>query len=143
MKKVLIILITVAFCSNAYTQALKILDLSVYPVSIVDTSGNIVDTSTISYNLDFKINSTALASSVRIMVGTNPDSGNVLDNTATFNLQGGVINILFNGVATPLVGYNATIKLNLNTTQDYDFNHITLYVTDTQGLESNRLYFAK
>jgi len=144
MKKYLIILICFAVSSGAFTQTLKIQNLSVYPAIEVDpVSGNPLDTTVIPYNLEFLINLPANANSVRLLFGTSKDSGNILDNTASVVQQGGQYAINYNGVITPINSPSAYIKVNLTRQQEASFEFITLYLIDQQGQETNRLYFVR
>lgn len=138
----LIVLLTST--AQGQSQTLKILDLSVYPAIEVDAvTGSPLDTSIVSYNLDFKVNDASSAATVRMLFGTAQNTGDILDNTATIVLQGGQYSVLYSGVNYPINGYSTSIKVNLTNTQDADYNYITLFLFDNLGQESNRLYFSK
>jgi hypothetical protein len=144
MTKYIIILILLVVSNSAFTQTLKIQNLSVYPAIEVDpTTGNPLDTTVIPYNLEFLINLPANANSVRLLFGTSKDSGNILDNTASIVQQGGQYAINYNGVITTINSPTAIIKANLTRQQEANFEFITLYLIDQQGQETNRLYFVR
>ena len=130
--------------SQVQSTTVKLLDLSVHPSAEVDSvTGLPLDTSIISYNLDFKVNAAADASQARILFGTTQNSGDILDFIATFTLVAGQYYLNYNGNSNIVTGYNARIKVGLTGTQEAAFNYITLYLLDNQGQETNRLYFVK
>ncbi len=146
MKTLLIIAFVSTFSSCCFSQnisaTVKILDLSVYPAIELDTvSGTPLDTGKISFNMDFKVNNVSDAASVRILVGTNQNSGNILNLTSNIVFQSGQYYINQNGAITPVNGYSANIRLNLTKQQEAAFNYIELFLVDNQGNETNRLYF--
>lgn len=147
--KNLILLVLVCFTSlfcTAQTQStsVKLLDLSVYPAMELDSiTGLPIDTSTISFNLDFKINDVSNANQARILFGTIQNSSNVLDITATFSQVAGQYYLNYNGNSNVVTGYNARVRAGLTGTQENTYHYITLYLLDNQGQETNRLYFVK
>ena len=146
MKTLLIIAFASIFSSYCFSQnvstIVKILDLSVYPAIELDTvSGTPLDTGKISFNMDFKVSNVSDAASVRILVGTNQNSGDILNQTSNIVFQSGQYYISQNGAITPVNGYSANIRLNLTKQQEAAFNYIELFIVDNQGNETNRLYF--
>jgi len=134
-------MVTVGITQNS---TVKILDLSVYPAIELDSiSGTPADTSTILFNLDFKINDVSNASSVRILVGTVQNSGDITDITSNIVYQGGQYYINHNGINIPLNGYSISLKLNLSKQQEAAYNNITLFVVDNSGSETNMLHFTR
>ncbi len=133
-------------CCMAQTPSstVKILDLSVYPAIELDTlTGTPLDTGKISFNMDFKVNNVSDAASVRILVGTNQNSGDILNQTSNIVFQSGQYYISQNGAITPVNGYSASMRLNLTKQQEAAFNYIELFLVDNQGNETNKLYFTR
>jgi len=145
MRKILIIpiLFLTMFGFATAQSGIQIMDLAVYPAIETDSTGIPLDTNTISYNLNFKINRADLAGTVHIQVGTTQDSGDILSNTASIEQQNGQYSISGNGSSTPINGYKASIKLDLTRQQEEASRYITLYVVDNQGQETGHLYFKK
>ncbi len=148
MKTLLIIAFVCTFSAYCFSQnvsaTVKILDLSVYPAIELDTlTGTPLDTSKISFNMDFKVNNVSDAASVRILVGTNQNSGDILNQTSNIVFQSGQYYINQNGAITPVNGYSASMRLNLTKQQEAAFNYIELFLVDNQGNETNKLYFTR
>ncbi len=136
----------ISMCCIAQMQSttVKLLDLSVYPSTQVDSiTGLPVDTTIVSFNLDFKINNVAEANQARLLIGTTKNSDDVINLTATFSQSAGQYFLNCNNTSNVVNGYNARIKASLTGTQESAFHYITLYLIDSQGKETNRLYFTK
>jgi len=81
---------TMFYFVHAQSTTVKLLDLSVYPAIELDTiSGIPLDTNTFSFNIDFKVNNVSNAASLRILVGTIQNSGDILNSTSGIIFQNG------------------------------------------------------
>jgi hypothetical protein len=146
MKTLLLFVLVSLFPMLCAAQAtsVKLLDLNVHPSTEIDSlTGLPVDTSIISFNLDFKVNNAANANQAKVLFGTTQNIGDVIDITATFSQVAGQYYLSYNGNSNVVTGYNARIKAGLTGTQEKTFHYITLYLLDNQGQETNRLYFIK
>jgi hypothetical protein len=95
------------------------------------------------YEVLFKISNIEDASEIFIKFGTTPDSGDILEIQAQIAIQDSIYIVQYDGDYEEVVGNNVKLYLHPTTQQQDDFQYITLYVEDNQGVNSNRLYFIK
>lgn len=127
------------FCSllNVKAQGLKIIDFSVIPEITLNsvTSSN----DSVTLKLSFKINNTSIAQTLHIDFGTTQFSSNILAVSGTFAGS----EIIIEGKSYNVTNYQARVSVNL-TTQQYDALHyISLYVSDNNGNNTDKLEFVK
>ena len=118
----------------------KIIDLSVSTLISTDTT---YQNDTTILKVIFKIKNKTLASKAHYLLGTAQDLGDVITAEGQFSTQGGITYITLNGSLKEVEGYNASAIFKLNNQQNMQFNYITVYVEDSTGQITDKLYFKK
>jgi len=129
--------------SSAQTNV-SIMDIVVTPVTEIDTvTGEPVEQDNTILKIMFKLNNVNEASMAKILFGTAQDSGDILTVQAGFIEDSGIYYLSNNGDQIPVNGYTAQAVVEISGQQEADYSYITLYVEDTNGQETDRLYFKK
>ena len=129
---------------NAQTTPVKIIDITVTPAIAIDSlTGNPLQTDSTDLIIQFKIKNVAQASKAYIYFGTAQDANDILSVQANFILESGKYYLHLNNVKTEVKGYAANMFIRLSEQQNDDYNYITLFVEDFNGLNSDKLYFEK
>lgn len=144
MKKTLlfvIVLLAISKITFSQATAVKIIDLAVNPGIRADTLNNPADTTDLI--ILFKIKNVNLASKAYYYFGTVQNIGDVLSVTGNIINQSGTYYLSVNGIQNEITGYSATAFLKLTDQQNSDFNYLTVFVEDNNGLLTDKLYFQK
>jgi len=143
MKKLLFLTFSM-FAPLFITAQVELMDLSIVPTIKLDTvTGNVIVTANAELSISFKINNENQASKVHILFGTNQNIGDILTVEADIIENSGVYYILLNGEQTPISNYSAKTAVTLTPQQLSSYNFITLYVEETSGSYTDKLYFVK
>ena len=146
MKKFLFLLVFIpAFAFMGKTQTnVKLMDIGITPVLNIDSlTGLPIDTTVVDINVSFKIKNIDQADKAYFLFGTVQDSSDVFSAQADIINSGGNYYLSYNGNQLAVNNYTAQSIIQLSAQQDADYNYITLYVKDTAGQESSRLYLEK
>jgi CHASE3 domain sensor protein len=144
MKKQLLILpilIGMTLFGFSQTSTTKIIDLTVNSTTYADTAGTIITNSGLDIN--FKVNDQSTANKVFILFGTQQNLGDVKTSEALFTQSGSDYFLTYNGNQYPITEGMANISIELSQTELDNFNYITVYIEDNQGIDTNKLYFNK
>ncbi len=134
-----IVLMVVATSLKSQTiSSIQIKDLMLLP----DITANAADTNTLHFKLYFKISSALTASKVHMLFGNTKDSNTISSNLANFTHQSGIDNVVYNNESNPVTRYTAYIPVGLAKSQVTGLSYLTLFIEDTNGLNSGRLYYS-
>lgn len=127
------------YFSFSQTSNVKIIDLSVIPQLIepIPTDGSE------TLKIEFKIKNVQDAAKVYILFGTTEEGAEVLQVEATFIESDGIFSIDNNGDIHEVKGYAAEVFVPLTPDQSSNYQHITIYVEDTDGNFTEKLKLAK
>ncbi len=143
MKKLLIFTFSV-ITPLVIAAQVQIIDLNVIPTLKLDTvTGNVINTVNTELSISFKIENEYQASKVHILFGTSQNIGDILTVEADIIENSGDYFISFNGEQTPISNYSAKTAVTLTPQQLSSYNYLTLYVEETSGSYTDKLYFVK
>jgi hypothetical protein len=126
---------------DAQSTTVKILDVAVTPVMYASMVNPPSSADSTELLIQFKINSASQALDAKLLFGTTQDVGDVLSLQPVFSQSGGNYFLNLNGENFPVTGYNARVRIKLSPQQMQALAFLTLFVTDVNGLPSNKLYF--
>jgi len=144
MKNSLITLVFILFISLSVNaqSSIELMDIMVKPVFKPDSATGVPLPSN-ELNIMFKMNSAANAVYVHVLIGSAQDSGDIFTLQADIVQQNNQYFVLYNQAQNQIRGYTAQLAVALTPLQLTAYNHITLFVEDNNGQQSNRLYFKK
>ncbi len=146
MKKQLLLIIAIALiqCINYAQTNVSTMDISVTPIIEIDSvTGLQIDTTIVKLNVSFKVKNVNEAEHAYILFGSVHDLGDVKTVVADFTNVGGSYQLSYNSISYPISQYTAQAEITLTTDEENDYDFITMYVIDINGIESNRIYFTK
>lgn len=122
----------------AAQSGVEIKDLIFRPVNIIDSTSN-----DLTFEIMFKMNNAANAEHVVVLFGTAQEIGDVLTLQADIFEESGMYYVLFNGDEELISGYETKFYVSLAQPQFSSFSVMTVYIEDTNGNFSNKLFFVK
>jgi len=140
MKRKLLLLIYISMLAG-YISAqsdVQIKDIYVQPVSGIDSVS-----SDLTLEVMFKMNDPGSASFIHVQFGTAKDSADILSAQAEIVQQNGLYYVSYNGQQEIISGYETKLFTELSPGQESAYAFITLFVEDSEGELSNKLYFTK
>jgi len=144
MKKLIALLflfVILCVCVQAQTN-IELMDIKVSPAFKPDTLSGIPLPAN-ELNVVFKINNATNASLVHVLIGTEQDAGNLFTAQADIISENNAYYVSYNQIQNQIKGYTAQMFIALTPQQIGAYTHVTLFVEDIYGQESNRLYFNK
>jgi hypothetical protein len=130
-------------CVNAQSS-IKIMDILVSPVIVIDTITNLpVESDGETLLIMCKINELTNAESVSLLVGTTQNTGDVLTAQAQIVSSGDDYFLIFNNESLEVSNNVIAFTIELNSQQNQQYNFVSLFVTDVDEQESNHLIFTK
>jgi len=130
-------------CVNAQSS-IKIMDILVSPIMVIDTITNLpVESDGETLLIMCKINELTNAASVSLLVGTAQNTGDVLNVQAQIVSVGDEFLLNYNNESFEISNNVIAFTIELNSQQIQQYNFISLYVTDNGEQESNHLIFNK
>ncbi|MBI5218332.1 MAG: hypothetical protein HY958_05325, partial [Bacteroidia bacterium] len=128
------------FGAWAQTTPVRIIDFMILPAYHTDT---VAQTDTVVLSVMFKTKNAAQANKAMLLFGTANDASDVKLVQANFTNANDTTYIIYDNLAEPVLNYASNVTVML-TRQQYDtFSHATLYIEDTNSLQTQRLYFHK
>lgn len=132
--KTIMILIISGILPLMMAAQVQLMDLSVFPIET--TSADSVE-----LTITFKMNPVAQAQSIQFAFGTQSGSNDVFTGTANIVNAGGTYNVTYGGESTPVENYHAQVFCKLTQSQYYQWQHLSVFVLETNGNQSNTLMF--
>ncbi|MBU0487978.1 MAG: hypothetical protein KKA07_08650 [Bacteroidetes bacterium] len=127
--------------ASAQTSGVKLLDLVALPLLSADSVPSAQDSVYIA--MQFKVCNPAgsnAASKAYVLFGTAPDSDDILNISADFVYQQGRMLISYDGSLAEVENYTAGFIIGLSAQQNIQCNYITLYIEDSSGYLTQKLY---
>ncbi|HOY40174.1 MAG TPA: hypothetical protein PLK75_12825 [Bacteroidales bacterium] len=125
-------------------SALQVKDILVTPSIEIDSiSGLPVDNDVENFDVFFKVNDLSAISNVHILVGTSPNSGDILLIEANLLETDGNYHLVYNGFSEMLIDNIIKVKISLNNLQYTSYSYISAYVSNASQQTSNVLIFTK
>ena len=141
MKKIFTVAVFTILFSVIFAQSnVKLMDLSIVPYY---SDSVVVNNQNQELGILFKMNKAHLAQQVHVLFGTGENQSNIALFQATITENAGLYYVNFNGAQEAIINYSCKINIVLTTNQVANYTHVTLYVTDINGNESNRFIFEK
>lgn len=127
------------FGAGAQTSV-RIIDFLVLPAYHTDT---VAQTDTVVLNVMFKTKNAVQANKAMLLFGTANDAGDIKLAEANFTTANDTTFIVYNGLSEPVLNYATNITIMMPRQQYDAFTHATLYVEDSNSLQTQHLYFQK
>jgi len=129
--------------SFAQTTPVQIIDPFVLPVFETDTITGlpILDSLKQYMQVGFKIDQPQMASKAWFYIGSAPDSGDVMKKSADFIKINNDYFLSLDSVNTEIKNYKAEVMITIMNYQYSDFKCATIFVEDTNGVNTDRLYY--
>jgi hypothetical protein len=143
MKTKVLLLIYISLFAGYITaqSSVQIKDIYVQPIIGIDSVDS--NLSNLTFEVMFKMNDPGSAALIYIQFGTAKNSADVFSVQAEIVQQNGLYYVSYNGQQEVISGYDTRIFTELSPEQESDYSFITLFVEDSEGELSNKLYFTK
>jgi hypothetical protein len=135
MKKLMILVISVITPLILAAQV-QLMDLSIFPIET-----NSVDS--VELAITFKMNPVAQAQTIQFSFGTQIGSNDVFTGIANIVNTGISFNVNYGSESTPVENYHVQVFCKLTQNQYSQWQHLTVFVLDINGSQSNVLMFNK
>lgn len=135
MKRITVLIIS-GFLPLMLTAQVQLMDLSVFPIETISVDS-------IEVTISFKMNPVSQAQTIQFGFGTQTGSNDVFTGTANIVNTGNSYNVNYGGESTPVENYHAQVFCKLTQSQYSQWQHLTVFVLDINGSQSNVLMFNK
>ncbi len=122
----------------------EIKDILVSPIMEVDTITNLpIEIDGEKLSILCKVNDLSSVETIRILVGTNENTGDVTAIEGIISEVSGIFYLTQDGITSELNGGVISASVELNQVQVDAYNYIIVYTIDGDNQESNHLVFTK
>lgn len=114
----------------------QLMDLNIMPL----LSGAVSNTDSVQLLIQFKISNPANVQNINFQFGSQPDNGDVINESASVILQGTDYFTSFNGRQEIIQNHDTRIYCKMSMVQYNTWQHLTVYATISGGGSSNHLF---
>lgn len=137
------VLVIVFFCSwgwiSAQTSTVRIMDFHV----LNSKPDSTLAADSVELVVSFKIDRPDFSSKAHIYFGSQQDGSDIASMESSFISQAGKNYTSYKGTLNEIIGYKADVLVRISSQQFSDLHYVTLFIEDTGGLFTSRLYWNK